>query len=78
MMATLAFNELMIKDSMYIIHSVLSCKCATRFLTFSVLFFQTKMVNHCECYVTFNDIKYQLQEDILHHFYHYDILLNLH
>ena len=41
------------------------------FQLFQSLFFQAKMVNHCEGYVIFQDVEHQLQQNILHHFLHY-------
>ena len=36
---------------------------------FQFLFFQVKMVNHCECHVIFQGIKHRLPENILRHFF---------
>ena len=40
------------------------------FKPFQFLFFQVKMLNHHEGDVLFEDIKHQLQENILHHYLH--------
>ena len=37
-------------------------------------FLLVKQVNHCEGYVTFQDIQHRLQENILHGFHHYSPL----
>ena len=39
---------------------------------FQLLFIQAKTVNHCEGYVSFLGIEHQLQENVLHHFLHYN------
>ena len=52
---------------MSITHSVLLCELATSFLTSS--FFQLKMINLYQVHVISQDIEYQLQENILHHFF---------
>ena len=39
--------------SMCITYSVLSCELATSFSIFQFSFFQVKMVNHCEDYISF-------------------------
>ena len=52
-------------------YSVSSCKLVTSFLTVLFSFFLVKMVNHYEVYVIVQDIKHQLQENILPHFLHY-------
>ena len=34
-----------------------------------------KMVNHCEGHVIFQDIKHQLQENIIYHVFHYSFFM---
>ena len=41
---------------------------------FQFSFFEVKMINNCEGYVNFQDIGHQLQENILHYYYHYSLL----
>ena len=44
---------------------------ATRISTFSIFIISVKMVNHYEFHVIFQDIEYEVQESILHHFFDY-------
>ena len=55
--------------------SVLSCKLVKSFPTFSNFsLFLERMVNHYDVYLFLQDIEHQLQEDILHHFLHYNFM----
>ena len=58
---------------MCITYSVLSCKLAQAFRLLQSSFFLVKMVNHYEVHEIFQDIKHQLQENILHHFLHHSL-----
>ena len=45
---------------------------------FNVHSFKAKKVNHFEDYVNFWDMEHQLQENIFHHFLHYNFLSKFH
>ena len=57
---------------MCITYSVLSYKLATSFSSFTS--FQIKKTNHYEVHVIFENIEHQLEENIFHHFLHYNFL----
>ena len=52
---------------------VLSCELAASFSTFAVV-----ILSDINVYVIFQDMKYQLQENIFQHFLHYSFLWNIH
>ena len=57
---------------MCITYSVLSYKLATSFSSFTS--FQIKKTNHYEVHIIFENIEHQLEENIFHHFLHYNFL----
>ena len=62
------------KFLMCIKYSVLSCKLATCFSTFSISILSGKNGKSYLVRVIFQDIEHQLRENILHHFLHYSFL----
>ena len=51
-----------------ITYSVLPCKLAKSFSTFSIFILSCKKVSHSEGYVNFWDIEHQLEKNIFHHY----------
>ena len=65
--------------SIWIENSVLSSKLATSFSAFSNFHsFWYEWLNHYKNHVIFQDIEHQLQKNILHNFFHYSFVWNLH
>ena len=65
---------------MWITYSLLSCKLATSFSTFSVFSLSGKKGNHYEAHVISQDTEHQIQENFLHPFFiiiFYEIFIKL-
>lgn len=60
-------------------HIFLPIKFNARFSIFSIFILSSENgKSHCEVHVNFEDIKHELQENILYCYLHYSILWNLH
>ena len=62
---------------MCIAYSVLSCKLATRFSTFSILILSGKNGKSSRSCLIFQDIEHQLEEHTLRHFLRYSFFMKL-